>query len=163
MNWRDEVVAAARSMVGTPHAHGGRLPGVGLDCGGLIVCTAQRVAALETLRGPAGYTSHGMRGQPFYCAVRSELDEIALEARQPGTVIMWWVNHRLPGRPPIARHLGIWTGAGYVHADASKIVEVGESDYWHTREYAAFDFRLRGAGPNHRVPARQSSDRPCGC
>jgi cell wall-associated NlpC family hydrolase len=35
-----EIVAAARRLVGTPTQHQGRLPGVALDCAGLIWCAA---------------------------------------------------------------------------------------------------------------------------
>ena len=31
---RNELMIAARSMVGTPFIHQGRVPGVGLDCAG---------------------------------------------------------------------------------------------------------------------------------
>ena len=36
-----DVVAAARNMIGTPWRHQGRLPGVALDCAGLIVCVGK--------------------------------------------------------------------------------------------------------------------------
>lgn len=39
----DEIIAAARSMIGTPFHHQGRQPGVGLDCGGLVVAVCRRL------------------------------------------------------------------------------------------------------------------------
>lgn len=38
-----EIVREARSMVGTPFHHQGRLPGCGLDCVGLAVAIADRL------------------------------------------------------------------------------------------------------------------------
>lgn len=39
----NEVERIARSMLGTPWHHQGRLPGVGLDCIGLVVCIAREM------------------------------------------------------------------------------------------------------------------------
>jgi cell wall-associated NlpC family hydrolase len=41
MTTRAEITAAALSMVGTPFHAQGRMPGVGLDCLGVIVCVAK--------------------------------------------------------------------------------------------------------------------------
>lgn len=40
-------IAAARSMVGTPYRHQGRLPGVGLDCIGLPFAAAWEVGLVD--------------------------------------------------------------------------------------------------------------------
>lgn len=34
--WRDEVIAEAKTWLGTPYQHKGRVKGVGVDCGGLL-------------------------------------------------------------------------------------------------------------------------------
>lgn len=38
MPTRDDFVNAARAYIGTPWHHRGRLPGVAIDCGGIVVC-----------------------------------------------------------------------------------------------------------------------------
>ena len=38
-----DVVAAARAELGTPWMHQARLPGVALDCAGLVIITARRL------------------------------------------------------------------------------------------------------------------------
>jgi cell wall-associated NlpC family hydrolase len=38
-----DVAAAARAEMGTPWMHQGRLPGVALDCAGLVIVTAKRL------------------------------------------------------------------------------------------------------------------------
>lgn len=35
-NWREHVEATARTWLGTPYMHKGRIKGVGVDCGGLV-------------------------------------------------------------------------------------------------------------------------------
>lgn len=39
----DAIVSAARSMIGTPYGHQGRVPGRRLDCVGLLICVANQV------------------------------------------------------------------------------------------------------------------------
>lgn len=41
MTQASDIVARARSYLGTPFAHRGRLPGVGLDCVGVGICVAR--------------------------------------------------------------------------------------------------------------------------
>lgn len=52
-----EVVAEARACVGTPFVHQGRLPGVGVDCAGVVICVARRL-------GLTDYDFRGYRPQP---------------------------------------------------------------------------------------------------
>lgn len=40
----DDVVAVARSFVGTPFKHRGRQPGVALDCAGVALCSARELS-----------------------------------------------------------------------------------------------------------------------
>lgn len=35
-NWRELVIAEAKTWIGTPYQHRGRVKGVGVDCGGLL-------------------------------------------------------------------------------------------------------------------------------
>ena len=37
---RDQIIAAARSLKGTPFQHQGRIPGIGLDCAGVPIAVA---------------------------------------------------------------------------------------------------------------------------
>ena len=43
MTTRSEVVRVARSYIGTPFHHMGRLPGVGLDCVGVLICASREL------------------------------------------------------------------------------------------------------------------------
>lgn len=44
---RDQFVAEARTWLGTPYQHQGRLKGVAVDCIGLLVCVAQTLGLSE--------------------------------------------------------------------------------------------------------------------
>jgi Cell wall-associated hydrolases (invasion-associated proteins) len=43
MTTRADVVRVARSFSGTPYHHLGRLPGVGLDCAGVLICIGREL------------------------------------------------------------------------------------------------------------------------
>ena len=43
MSTHADAVRVARTYIGTPFHHMGRLPGVGLDCAGLLVCVAREL------------------------------------------------------------------------------------------------------------------------
>lgn len=40
---RDDIVSVARSYLGTPFHHAARLPGVGMDCAGVLICAAREL------------------------------------------------------------------------------------------------------------------------
>lgn len=42
-----KIVATARSYIDTPFHHQGRLPGIGLDCAGLVICVARALDMVE--------------------------------------------------------------------------------------------------------------------
>ena len=42
MTLREEIVAYARTLIDTPFHHAARLPGVGVDCAGVLVLAARR-------------------------------------------------------------------------------------------------------------------------
>lgn len=50
-----DVVAAARGELGTPWMHQARLPGVALDCAGLVIVTAKRLGLVSQAWDIADY------------------------------------------------------------------------------------------------------------
>jgi NlpC/P60 family putative phage cell wall peptidase len=50
---RAQFVAEARSWIGTPYQHQGRLKGIACDCIGLVICTAQALGL--TRENPTDY------------------------------------------------------------------------------------------------------------
>ncbi len=53
-----DVVATARSMLDTPWMHQARLPGAGLDCAGLLICTARALELVAQDWDINAYTRH---------------------------------------------------------------------------------------------------------
>jgi len=164
---REAIVAAARACCGTKVVHQGRRPGIGLDCGGLVLAAAA-VPGLEPITLEANYSKTRMVGLRLYRTLRRLGDEIPLAAVQGGSVLVFWMTTRAPGRSPIAQHVAVSTGSGLIHADttAGRVAEVHWGPFWADRLFAAFDFREAGAGANHLVPERcvDCTDlEPCRC
>jgi cell wall-associated NlpC family hydrolase len=55
MTTRADIVAEARSYIGTPFHHQGRLKGVGVDCAGLPLCIARTFGLVEADFDVQGY------------------------------------------------------------------------------------------------------------
>lgn len=82
-----DFLAEVRSLVGTPYAHRGRLPGVALDCIGVPIVALRRCGVDVPEPAPYGQLMPGglIDGLRLYC------DEIERELAQPGdVVVMLW-------------------------------------------------------------------------
>ena len=83
---RDELINSARSYLGTPFHHQGRLPHVGLDCAGLVVCAASENGyAVDDVRGYANIPSQGL----FTQSVMGHCDKINIDELQAGDLCMF--------------------------------------------------------------------------
>jgi cell wall-associated NlpC family hydrolase len=113
----EAVIARARALIGTRFRPQGR-SGAGLDCIGLVA------VACGVTDPPWGY---GLRGGSYAVLARG-LRAAGLRPRRimrPGDVLAFRSG---PGQ----LHLGIWTGIGIVHADATlrKVVERPGTPPW---------------------------------
>lgn len=122
---RAEFVAVVRSYVGTPYHHQGRLPGVGLDCAGVLICAAWACGVK-----PAGWDVNGYARQPDGETLRRICDEhltaIDPAAMRAADVLLV----RFRRGPP--QHLGIVFdhprgGLSMVHADGLRSKSVSET------------------------------------
>ncbi|MDP3625012.1 MAG: NlpC/P60 family protein [Hydrogenophaga sp.] len=125
MTTREEIVAAARSTLGTPYLHQGRVPGKagGMDCVGLPVWVA-----CELGLKPQGFDMPGYQRNPdghsLMRNIRREMAaELTIEETRPGDVIVVSFD-RYP------HHVGIAGdyrsgGLSLIHADGrvGKVVE----------------------------------------
>lgn len=120
----DEIIAAARTAVGTKFRHQGRQIGIGLDCAGL----AQHVAASA---GVATVDVEGYPNRPFAGQLESTLDAQPglhrVPDMQPGDILLM----RFDGEP---QHLAIFAGRTIIHAYAKARI-VCEHDF--TPEWVA--------------------------
>lgn len=107
----DEIVARARTLIGTRFRPQGRTPAEGLDCIGLTAL------AIDARNVPRDYA---LRGSPARRLIAG-LEAAGLGATDtmaPGDVLAF-----APRQDQL--HLGIFTGTGIVHGDAAlrKVVE----------------------------------------
>ena len=130
----DEIVAAARELIGTPFVHQGRIPGVALDCAGTAIVVAQKIGfdvadVIGYGRTPDnGLLERTVAGQPFLVPVK--VSEIAA-----GDILVMRF-----GKEP--RHLAICGGDTIIHSyEAVRMVcEHRLSDVWRARITAAYRF-----------------------
>lgn len=126
----DDVILAARSYVGTPFHHGGRLPGVGLDCIGVIACAAKE----------AGIAHRDMLAYPMRpngqlrTELSAQLDRV--ESAQPGDVL----EMTFGGEP---HHVALYTGPTLIHAYATvrRCVEQPMVQIWWDRITGIYRFK----------------------
>jgi len=125
----DHIVAIARETMGTPFRHQGRLPGVGIDCAGVLV------HVLKSLGLPhddlAGYPR-----LPYRNMIRAVLDaQPCLERVRPREIeagnVLLMTMHRFT--EPM--HVAIYTGSTIVHAyaDMQRVVEHSLTPEWRAR------------------------------
>lgn len=134
----EEIVAAARSFVGTPYRHQAATRGAGCDCLGLVVGVwrllyAAPLPALPPYRADWRDARHG----EALLDLAERFLRPAEGPPQPGRVLLF----RLGGTP-LPRHCGIAVEDGrFVHAQEGQgVVEAGLSEGWRRRIAAQFDF-----------------------
>lgn len=101
MRTKADIIAEARSWLGTPYRHQGRLKGVAVDCAGVIIGVGKACGCMPT-DGSADITGYSREPDPvkMRTALRSLLDPIPLAEIGPACVA--WM--RGVERP---QHLGI--------------------------------------------------------
>lgn len=134
----EAIITEARDWLGTPFIHQGRVKGVGVDCGGLLIGVA-RACGVEVPEPPAYSMSPdpGVIGYllAMYCTPvrRTEL--------APADVLLF----SFAGEP---RHVGLATGNGVIHAWAKpgRVVEHRLDACWLNRLRGVYRLRqLMGA------------------
>ncbi|WP_241239021.1 C40 family peptidase [Burkholderia stagnalis] len=105
---RADFVAEARTWMHTPFKAQGRIKGVGVDCGGLVVCVAKHFELTQF-----DVTGYRLRMGPALVAYCEEhMQRIPIEWAEPGDVLLFAWN----GKPS---HIAILTERDYIiHAYA---------------------------------------------
>ena len=131
----DDVVAAARECLGTPFCHQGRIPGLALDCAGLIVAVAQKLGIYHF--DVDGYGRRPNRGL-LESTLASQPELIAVDCARlvPGDILLM----RFTKDP---QHLAIFAGETIIHSWSSpgKVCEHRIDAVWRSRIIAAYRFR----------------------
>jgi cell wall-associated NlpC family hydrolase len=132
---RAKIVAEARSWIGTPFHHQGRLKGVGVDCAGLVIEVARSL-------GLSAYDETGYATQPDGVSLKRSCDAQMqrIDKYGPGDVVLFaFARH--------PQHLGIVGdyaagGLSLIHAYApnGKVVETIFDSVWIRRTVQAYRY-----------------------
>lgn len=147
MPTRADIVAAARSWIGTPYHHQASVRGVGADCLGLVRGVYRTLYGCEAQAVP-GYSrdwGEASGEEALIEAARRHLIEIAPAAAAPGDVLVF--RYR---RLSVAKHAAIVaTPATMIHAiEGAPVSEVALSPWWRRHLAAAFAFPPRAPTPS---------------
>lgn len=134
---RSELVLAAYGFLGTPFHHQGRLPGVGLDCAGVVVCALKQIGyAVADRQGYGRIPSQNI----FTSAVTEHCDIIQQGDVLPGDLMMFAFRDE-------PQHIAIVSAVNptmLIHAyqDVGRVVENSLDATWQSRLRGCY--RLRG-------------------
>lgn len=130
-----DIVAIARTWIGTPYLHQASLKGVGCDCLGLIRGVLREVVGHELEEVPAYAADWGLSDgiESLRDAARRHLSECASEVVRPGQIVLFRMH-----AGAAARHCGV-VGMGdrdltLIHARQNKrVCEEPFGPFWRRR------------------------------
>lgn len=130
---RDDVVAEARSWLGTPFKHQGRLKLIGCDCVGLIYGVAW---ALGWQYDNVGTYNHRPHWATMAKELRARLVPIKIDETLEADILLM-AFEREPS------HLALITDKGIIHAAAMlrRVVEHRLDAVWRSRIRGAYRFK----------------------
>lgn len=136
---RGDVVAAARTWIGTPYRHQASLKGVGCDCLGLLRGVWRDLLGDEPEAAPPysrDWAEAGRRETLMAAAARHLVPADRADAR-PGDVLLFRWRSGLP-----AKHCAIATGATtMVHAhEGAAVAEASFAPWWRRHVAGLFSF-----------------------
>lgn len=154
LSTRTNIIAAARSWLGTPYAHQASLKGVACDCLGLVRGVWREVYGEEPEATPAYSPDWAEAGgqEALAQAARRNMDEMAREDFKSGDLLLFRWRPHLP-----AKHAAIATSREtMIHAqEGACVCEVAINHWWRRR--IAYVFRFREAG-NQKPESRMASE-----
>lgn len=130
------AVVVARRLMDTKYHHQGRLPGVGLDCVGMVIVVAREIGK------PTTDDTYGQWPQPGRLLRWFEEENTGVFSRvqtaEPGDVLTFWWTRR-----DTLWHVGIAspTGIIHVHRSVGKVVEMPLDRRWLKRAGPIFRFK----------------------
>jgi NlpC/P60 family putative phage cell wall peptidase len=139
MTTPEQIIAEARSWIGTPYRHQASLKGVGCDCLGLVRGVWRAVLGDEPEKTSAYAPdwAEATGEERLAAAARRHLIEVIPIGAQPGDVLLFRWRQHLP-----AKHAAILTAPDrMIHAhDGAAVAEVHFVPFWRRRLAFAFRF-----------------------
>lgn len=130
---RHDILNEAKTWLGTPFKHQGRIKGKGVDCVGILIGIAHHFQLTD-------FDYHTYSHLPDGVTMRLLLDKhmqmIATDAAQPGDVYLLRFEHQ-------PQHVAVMTEYGILHAYAQvrRCVEHRMDDLWRSRIVCAYAFK----------------------
>lgn len=134
---RADFVLVARAFLGTPFHHQGRLPGVGLDCAGVVVCALTQLG--YQVEDQTGYGRIPFQGLLTH-AIEDHCDPIDLEEANLGDLMLFAFR----SDPQHIAIISMLDPIMLIHAyqDVHRVVETGLDATWESRLRGCY--RVRG-------------------
>lgn len=125
-----DIITEARTWIGTPFHHQGRVKGAGVDCIGLVIGVAHALGLSDF-----DSTNYGRIPNPLVMGRGLRDNMIKVDTIEPGCVL-WFAFQSAP------MHVGIVTDTGLIHAYslAGKVIETGLDPQWLERKRGCFRF-----------------------
>jgi len=129
-----DIVTEARRHLGTKFVHQGRVPGLALDCAGLVVVVAK--ACGVEIMDAKGYGRNPNGALEAVIAAQSCVDLVPVADRQPGDVLTMRFGREM-------QHLAIFAGDTIIHSyeAAGKVCEHTLDAMWAKRIVSAYRFK----------------------
>lgn len=132
----DKFMLAIQSMKGTKFKHQGRVPGVAVDCVGLVVCALR--AAEYPVKDLSGYSRVPSNGQ-LMLAILAHCNPINFTAIAVGDLMLFNFGHE-------PQHVAIVTGLdpvvlSHAYSEVGGVVENGFDLTWQQRLVGCFRFK----------------------
>ena len=139
MTIRQTIIVESRSWIGTPYHHQASLKRVGCDCLGLVRGVWRAVYGADP-EHPPPYSrdwAETLREETLADAARRHMIPLALDAFEPGDLLLFAVNDNAP-----AKHCAILVAADrMIHAiESHPVAEVSLVPWWLSRLRFAFRF-----------------------
>jgi len=137
---RADVVAAARSWLGTPYRHQGARRGIGCDCLGLVLGVWREVYGVGPPDHPMTYSpdwAEVTAGEPLLTACGAHATEIAPQTRRAGDLLAFRFSAHVA-----AKHLAILIDHNrMIHArQGHAVCEAALTPWWVRRIAGAYAF-----------------------
>lgn len=129
----NDFVTIARTYISTPFHHQGRMPGVGLDCAGVVVCALKESGyPVEDVKGYGRIPANGL----FQAMMEKHCDPISFGDVQTGDLLMFAFRGDM-------QHIAIYDNGMLIHAysDVFKVVENSLDATWMKRLRGCYRLR----------------------
>jgi len=133
---RQQVIEQARTWLGTPYHHQGRIKGIGVDCIGFIIGALMEVGISNLDRQE--FQEYG-RCPPRGKGMLKYFDELTISVGynyKPADLLVFWINDTTK-RP---QHIAMATDYGIIHTHSSvgKVVENVLDEAWLAKFICAY-------------------------